>query len=149
MKEKDGMYDYELDTIMNKYPNYLGSFSHDEIPPLKNQLFSCIINYHNANEEGSHWVCLFHHPSHPYIQFFDSYGIVPSDTIQYKCRQYLNKKIQYSTHRIQNIKSSYCGLYCLYFLIMRYCGMNYYDIIYQFQNNGSIKNDKLLEMLFK
>ena len=141
------MYDYELNKIMNKYPNYLGTFSHDEIPKLKNELFSCIINYHNTNQKGSHWVAIFNHPDDPYIQFFDSYGIVPSDTIQYKCRQYINKQIQYSTHRIQNLNSSYCGLYCVYFLMMRYCGVSYYDIIYQFENSGSFENDKLLEKL--
>ena len=140
------MYNNELDILMNTFPNYLGTYSHDEIPYFKNEHFSCIINYHPSNKVGSHWIALYHHPNEKYIRFFDSYGIIMSDEIQSKCR-FINKKIQYSTHKIQNLYSSYCGLYCVYFLRQCYFGSNYFDIINTFENNSSFDNDKLLATL--
>lgn len=140
------MYGYELDNLLNFHSHYLGNFSHDKIPTLTNKPFSLIVNYHNSNQPGSHWVALFHHPKQQYVKFFDSYGLPPSNIIQYKCRQYLNnKKILYSTSRIQHNLSTYCGLYCVYFINLCDEGVSYYDILYQFNPNGSFNNDKLLE----
>ena len=139
------MFGFELDSLLNFHSHYLGNYSHDMIPRLRNRPFSLIVNYHDSTKPGSHWVALYYLPSQPYIRFFDSYGLPPSDIIQLKCREYLNKKILYSTSRIQNNLSSYCGLYCVYFINLCDEGVSYYDILYQFQPNGSLKNDSILE----
>ena len=88
--------------MLKDSPSYLGSFSHNTIPVLKNQNFSAIINYHTDDKPGSHWVCIYNDPKKIYVEFYDSYGLPPSNMIVDKLKQ-TGKRILYNTTKIQNL----------------------------------------------
>ena len=92
---------------------------------------------------GSHWVAIYNDPKKKYIEFFDSYGVVPSSNIQKKMRA-TKKRILYNTSSIQPKNSNLCGLYTYFYIIMRERGMPPYDIIYHFTPNNSKENDRIL-----
>lgn len=124
--------------------SYLGTFSHDAVPTFHaNKRQSAIINYNNSNQLGSHWVAIYNDPTKKYIEFFDSFGVVPSAIIQKKMRA-TKKRILYNTSSIQPKDSNKCGFYTYLYIIMRERGMPPYDIIYQFTPNNSEENDRIL-----
>lgn len=140
--------DLQLNQMMATYPGFLGTFPIDEIPYdklNKNQLFSFIVNMEPSYKSGSHWVAVFN-PSEPknnYVDYWDSFGIVPPTQIQQLKKL---KPIMYNTSPIQNIKSTACGYYAVYFLKERYKGRKYLDIVYDFnQKFNTFENEKKIE----
>ena len=74
---KRGMTNHDILNEMKNEPNFIGVFPHDKLPNHNlSGKDSLIVNYNNYNQPGSHWVAIYGN------QFFDSFGIVPSDTIQ-------------------------------------------------------------------
>ena len=57
---------------MKNDKNYIGTFSKDNVPILKNNQ-STIINLANSYDQGSHWICYVKRGNR--IFYFDSYGI--------------------------------------------------------------------------
>ena len=80
------------------------------------------VNIDNGDMGGRRWTCFIvkENKSH----FFDSFGGNPD---MFLLNQ-LAKPIMYQNYKIQDINSTFCGTYCLYFfyLIER---MKYYDSI--------------------
>ena len=74
----------------------------------------------------------------------DSFGIQMPDRLLKLCKY---QTVCYNTHHIQNIKSSNCGFYCIYFILELFNNIEPLDIILQFQNNGILKNDLILKQL--
>jgi len=146
LQQDEALSNFELDEMLKNSRSYLGTFSHDRIPDLKNKNFSAIINYHTYEQPGSHWICIYNDPKKTYVEFYDSYGLPPSNMIIDKLKQ-TGKKVLYSTSKIQNITSSRCGYYCYYYIIMRDRGMNPYDIIYQFNPNSKNNDNILIDLL--
>ena len=52
-------------------PNYLGTFSSNNIPRMKNNT-CCIVNTDSNNKPGTHWTCLFKYKDK--IYFYDSFA---------------------------------------------------------------------------
>lgn len=124
--------------------SYLGTVAHNEIKTIPtNKSSSQIINLHHSHQPGSHFVCLFNDIKSPYVYYFDSYGIYPSDLVQKAIRK-TGKKIIYNNSTIQSKKSNRCGAYCYFFIEAMTNEMPYLDFIQLFKNNGSLKNDNIL-----
>ena len=79
---------FKINEISKNGKNYIGIFSKDNVPILKNNQ-SAIISLSDSNSKGSHWVC--HVKRNNKLFYFDSYaiGYIP-DIIK---NQYLNSKI--------------------------------------------------------
>ena len=75
---------------------------------LKNGNYIMLITPSSKIKDG-HWVCFKVHNN--FIMYFDSYGVPAPDIL----KQY-GKDIIYNDKQIQDMRSSHCGLYCLYFL---------------------------------
>lgn len=91
--------------------NYVGSI-HD-IDRYKiniNKTGNYIFLLHPKDIQSGHWICIKREKKKAY--YFDSYGIVLSDYLQEK----LHCPIYYNDYQIQDLRSSHCGLYCIYFL---------------------------------
>ena len=92
------MSNLKIDEILKYDKNYIGTFSKDNVPLLKNNQ-STIINLQNSNKNGSHWV------SYKRIDYkifhFDSYGVAYIPDIIKK--QYPNHKFICNIYRIQSI----------------------------------------------
>jgi len=128
---------------LKNVPGYLGSFAHDKLPKIENELSCGIINLNNQDEAGSHWCCFYNRPTDKVIHYFDSYGVVPSNRIEKQLKN-TKKKILYNTSQIQDQKSVKCGWYCYFFIKKMAKKMKYYDFIYQFNTKNRKKNDEIL-----
>ena len=64
------MSNLKIDEILRYYKNYIGTYSKDNVPLLKN-IQSTIINLLDSNQIGSHWTCYC--KRNDKIFYFDSY----------------------------------------------------------------------------
>ena len=129
---------------MGKYQisNFKGVFSKDLLPKIINQNESCIVNiedYFNGN--GTHWVCIYNDHNSKDVEYFDSFGLYPSDVVvdYMKTSQ---KGIIYNDGEIQDSNSIMCGYYCCYYIIKRFTGHKHIDILLDFDQEPTSKNEK-------
>ena len=66
------MSNFKIDEILKNDKNYIGTYSKDNVPVLKNNQ-STIINLQNSNRNGSHWVSYKRIGNKVY--YFDSYAV--------------------------------------------------------------------------
>ena len=134
--------------MLKNSASYLGTFPHDlakSIPSNKNS--SQIINLHHSHQSGSHFVCIYNSIKSPFVFYFDSYGMMPSNIIQELIRK-TGKKILYNRKTIQSQKSNRCGTYCYMFIKMMEKKVPFLDFINIFSSKEPLGNDKiLLELL--
>ena len=55
----------------------------------------------------------------------------------------------HQNNQIQNINTTTCGYFCLYFLNEMNKGTSYYDLLKVFNNHDTMKNEKFIENHFK
>ena len=137
---------------MKRFKGFNGVFSHDMLPRHQlhaNTINFGVVNYHRSSQAGSHWVCYFFHPMSTATEFFDSYGLPPSNIIKSYLFNQFSRNIVYNSSRIQSTSSNRCGWYCIYFILARLQGLPFYDIVAKFNGNGSMRNDKTLIKLMR
>ena len=113
----------------------------DELPTKISYPSCYIINTKPRNHPGEHWLALFYEKN-GVATFFDSYAQSP-DT--YRLKSYLLKTsldYQYNQKRIQG-NSSFCGYYCLLFLLLK--ARNRSDIFFKYFTNNLELNDKIIQ----
>ena len=100
---------FKINEILKNDKNYIGTFSKDNVPILKNNE-STIVNLADSFNKGTHWISMKFINNK--LFYFDSYGIefVP-DIIK---KQY--DKIITNIYRIQSIDSNECGKFCILFV---------------------------------
>ena len=105
------MSNLRIDEILKNNENYIGTYSKDSVPILKNNQ-STIINLQDSDKNGSHWVS--YKKINNKIFYFDSYAVsfIP-DIIK---NQYPNHKFICNIYRIQSIDSNQCGRFCILFI---------------------------------
>jgi hypothetical protein len=143
MNPGKGLYSSEIDKLMARYPEYLGTIAHDQIqtlivPQIKPKSRGCfIINTDDHTGDGQHWQAIFFDArpqgSHS-IEFFDSYGDNPDQRVlkdllaisrKLEPEQYLKLKV--NKIRQQNATSANCGWFCIKFLMDRLRGKPFAD----------------------
>ena len=127
----------KIDKILKNNKNYIGTYSKDNVPILKNNQ-STIINLQNSDKNGSHWVS--YKKVGNKIFYFDSFAVsfLP-DIIQ---NQYQNHKFICNIYIIQSIDSNQCGRYCILFIKSNIKNENDYKIfLLKFEKNNFLKND--------
>ena len=128
---------FKINEILKNDKNYIGTFSKDNVPILKNNE-SSIVNLANYEEIGSHWVC--YRKIDNKIFHFDSYAVsfIP-DIIK---NQYPKHKFICNIYRIQSIDSNQCGRYCILFIKANIQNeSDYIKFLLQFHKNNLKKND--------
>ena len=100
---------FEINEILKNDKNYIGTFSKNSVPILKNNE-STIANLADSFNKGTHWIAMKFINNK--LFYFDSYGIefVP-DIIK---KQY--NKIITNTYRIQSNDSNECGKFYILFI---------------------------------
>jgi hypothetical protein len=119
MKPSTGIRSDQLTKFCSKIlkNNFLGVFPCD-FYPLKFHMInktSVIFNLSTSKEKGSHFVAIY--KNNKKILYFDSFGKKKSNKhikLFFKSSQC---QISYNLTCIQDIKSYFCGIYCLAFLI--------------------------------
>lgn len=95
---------FDLQKILNKLNiKNVKIISKDE--KYDNPYNKYIINLHDYNKPGSHWVSLIDN------FYFDSYGLIAPNEIEH----HLNNEYYYNDHQYQHLKATNCGWYALYF----------------------------------
>jgi len=138
-----GLYDDQINEIMSKYPEYLGTIARDEIktilPKIQPQSrVAFIMNLDKHNLPGSHWVSVFadaRPDGSQSIEYFDSYGReVPPDIQRdlklvvdmLKPTTYLKFKNNKVVHQFDETNT--CGFHAMSFLINRMRGKSFADV---------------------
>lgn len=99
----------------------VGVFSKDQLPPIRRN-GGYIINLQDANDEngkplpGTHWTAFYIEGAGrcPTAVYFDSFGVIAPAAVQHYLKPY--RPWLYSQKQIQNIRSTICGYYALYFI---------------------------------
>ena len=126
---------FKINEILKNDKNYIGTFSKDNVPILKNNQ-SSIVNLADSNKNGTHWIAMKFINNK--LFYFDSYGIpfIP-DIIK---KQY--NKIITNIYRIQSIDSNECGSFCIMFIKANIQNeSDYIKFLLQFHKNNFEKND--------
>lgn len=136
---------HDIDNIMQELgiKGYRGCFMRDTIPKIK--LGECIIiNLDDSNGGGTHWVGAF--MKNDKLCYMDSYGLNYPNELR---KVNPTKKIEYNTSHIQELETSTCGWFSIYFIHLMHKGNEYYDVMYPFDLNDQTKNEKYIERYFK
>lgn len=97
-----------LNILDKKNISINGIFSKDLLPKLQKGFY--IINLENHNEgNGTHWTILYFDNDNNF--YMDSFGSPAPLEIQKHLKDYF-----YNDKQIQNINSTACGYYCIYFI---------------------------------
>jgi len=130
-KELDGMTDLQIDEIMKKYPEYIGTIARNEIPKLlpyikKRSRVAWIMNTDPSTKEGEHWVSLLvdaRPKGDASVEYYDSYGEDLPKDIQKALKKvvdkmYANTYLKVKVNRIkhQSLNSSNCGPFAIKFI---------------------------------
>ena len=118
MKGLTNIYVEKLGKSLFKRKKFLGVFPCDLIK-FKSKTFSLICNLSKHNEVGTHFVALF--CRNKKLTFFDPLGDKLENKFIIKFLDKLNlTKLSDLKLKIQNDESSFCGFYCIAFLIACY-----------------------------
>ena len=124
--------------ILRYDKNYIGTYSKDNVPVLKNNNQSTTVNLDDSLGNGTHWVS--YKKISNKIFYFDSYAIpYISDIIK---NQYPNHKFICNIYRIQSLDSVQSARFCILFVKSNIKDENdYNDFLLQFEKNNFLKND--------
>lgn len=112
-----------------------------------NQTQSLVIyNLEPSYMSGSHWVATFVKDNT--INYFDSFGMPPfQEMVDHSKRK--NMTLLHQNNQIQNMKTSTCGYFCLYFLNEMNKGTSYFDLLQVFDMHDTAKNEIFIAKYFK
>ena len=113
--------------------------SHDH----KQTLF--IYNLEPSYMKGSHWIATYARDN--VINYFDSFGLPPfEEMLNHAKRQ--NVTLLHQNQQLQNLYTTTCGYFCLYFLNEMNKGKDYFDLLQVFSHDTN-KNEQFIERYFK
>ena len=130
----------KIDEILKPDKNYIGTYSKDNVPILKNNE-STIVNLDDSLGKGTHWIS--YKKINVKIFYNDSYRVAfISDIIK---NQYPYHKFICNIYRIQSLNSNQCGRFCILFLRGNIKNENdYNNFLLQFEKNNFEKNDIII-----
>ena len=97
-----------------------------------------IYNLQTSSKGGSHWCSITRRKNTIYV--FDSFGIGEMISEIYKI--YKNYNIITNIHRIQDINSNLCGLFCVLFCLYKVDSKNeFISFLNLFNPNNFLKNE--------
>ena len=122
-----------------------GVYPSDKLPRTVLSFPSLFIaNVDTSEKPGSHWVAFYFNKDRE-GEFFDSYGLPPSNYAGTFTR-FLNnnsKEWNFNSMTLQSTKSKVCGHYCLYYALFRCRNISLSTIVHRFSSNKS-RNDFLV-----
>ena len=120
--------------------------SRNENVPHNHKQALFIYNLEPAYMSGSHWVATYVKDN--VINYFDSFGMPPFQEMVNHAKK-KNLTLLHQNNQIQNIQTTTCGYFCLYFLNEMNKGNSYYDLLQVFNINDTIKNERFIEHYFR
>ena len=120
--------------------------SRDESSPHNHMQALFIYNLEPSYMSGSHWVATY--VKNGIINYFDSFGMPPFQEIVNHAKR-KNMTLLHQSDQIQNLLTTTCGYFCLYFLNEMSKGRSYYDLLKVFNSHNTMENEKYIENYFK
>ena len=123
--------------------------SRDETVPHNHKLGLFIYNLEPSYMSGSHWVATYVKDN--VINYFDSFGMPPFREILDHAKR-KNLTLLHQNQQIQNLYTTTCGYFCLYFLNEMHKGGGYqgdYFHLLQVFDFDTNKNEKFIEKYFQ
>ena len=119
--------------------------SRDQTVPHNHKLALFIYNLEPAYMKGSHWTSTY--VKNNVINYFDSFGLPPfQELVDHAKRK--NLTLLHQNQQLQNLYSSVCGYFCLYFLNEMNKGKDYFDLLQVFSKD-TYKNEEFIEKYFR
>ena len=119
--------------------------SRDQKVPHNHKQTLFIYNLEPHYMNGSHWIATY--AKNNVINYFDSFGMMPfQEMVDHAKKQ--NVTLLHQDQQIQNLYSSTCGWFCLYFLNEMNKGVDYFDLLQVFRKDTNY-NEKFIEKYFK
>ena len=104
-----------------------------------------IYNLEPSYMNGSHWIATYVKDN--VINYFDSFGLSPFQEIVDHAKK-KNLTLLHQNQQIQNLYTSTCGYFCLYFLNEMHKGVDYFDLLQVFSFDTN-ENEKFIEKYFR
>ena len=119
--------------------------SRDVTVPHNHKLAISICNLEPSYMSRSHWVTTYVRDG--VINYFDSFGMPPfQEMVNHAKRK--NLTLLHQNQQIQNLYSSTCGYFCLYFLNKMHKGTDYFDLLQVFSFD-TMENEAFIEKYFR
>ena len=119
--------------------------SQDQTIPRNHKLSLFIYNLEPSYMSGSHWVATYVKDN--VINYFDSFGLPPFQEILDHAKR-RNLTLLHQNQQIQNLYTTTCGFFCLYFLNEMHQNVDYFDLLQVFDTDTN-KNEKFIENYFR
>ena len=119
--------------------------SRDQTVPHNHKLALFIYNLEPHYMSGSHWVTTYVRDST--INYFDSFGMPPFQELVNHAKE-KNLNLLHQNQQIQNLYTTTCGYFCLYFLNEMHKGVDYFDLLQVFSFDTE-ENEKFIEKYIK
>ena len=114
-------------------PKFGGVFSRDNLPDLAEGDKFYVCNTAPSSEPGDRWVVL--HAAAEGVEYFDLLG----GTIHHdEFAQFLGGEYRYVSVQTQELFSSVCGQYCIFYMSLRDRGHSMDDIVHVLDNSDRI-----------
>ena len=128
-----------IEKVLKNVKGFLGVYSSNNAIHLQNPGESIIINFDKVGERGSHFIAIFLTSNE--LLFFDSlnYPIIPLSLSQYLSEY---KKIKDLSKSLQSFESTYCGFYCMLFIICNVLNKKYLIRILGKMKENDVNNDR-------
>ena len=118
--------------------------SRDQTVPHQHKLALFIYNLEPHYMSGSHWVTTYVRDGT--INYFDSFGMPPFQELVNHAKE-KNLNLLHQNQQIQNLYTTTCGYFCLYFLNEMHKGVDYSDLLQVFSFDTE-ENEKFIEDYF-
>ena len=98
-----------------------------------------VVNTHDQNREGEHWVGMIIEAEQGRASFFDSYGhppdcqLYPPEFIRFLTKN--SREIRYNTQQVQDDFSATCGAHVIYHLCQRFKGLSFQEAMRLYSDN--------------
>ena len=129
------MNNFELYELLRDYP--VSVCAADQIRMKRGQFV--ISNTDTSDGPGKHWVAFYFPTRGPY-EFFDSLGHTPN-SYQVGLEKFLLNSYWTNCDRLQDYGSDTCGYYCAYYVMTRWTGRTFEDIVKPFNVYNLSEND--------
>ena len=128
---------YEINHELQAYKQFYGIYTRDTLPKALDRPSGIVVNLDTIKGEGTHWVAIYF--TEHGVEYFDPLGFPPtkSDIIEFLIT-HTEEDILFNSYPVQDLNSSSCGLFCVYFLERRFSGWSYCSILSSFASTPII-----------
>ena len=128
---------------------FRGVYPRNKLPAYVTYPSIFIINTDTSDKPGLHWVAVSFN-SFGYGEYFDSFGIPPlhSEILNFVQRHSFHP-YRYNSRFLQDMTSSTCGLYVIYYVLLKSRGCSLSRVVFPFSSRYQNVNDKKVAHLVR